>query len=1074
LVLLDKKGQKKRSFLDWFLGKKPKTPVTATPAAKKAPEAVQAKKSSFLGWFLGKKPKTPVKEKQLIGKSIETTPAEKTLFQVEKEVEIIKLPELKDATTIDVRYPLIPPYAYAHIHWDNKENELVYTLEEPELNDQEKQILKKLEEGIKELINISFLNIKETNKIIEYLEKNLRVLLTEYKINITKDTFLKMMYYLYRDFVGMNEIEPLMNDYFIEDLECNGSETPIYLVHRKYRHIRTNIVFPDNKVLMRFVEKLAQKCGKYVSYASPLLDGSLPDGSRVNATYTTDITSRGPTFTIRKFTKEPWTPIKLMDFGTVSPEVLAYLWLAVEYGANIMVIGGTGSGKTSFLNSVAFFIPPAARIVTIEDSVTGDTEIMVKKKGKIQNTIIEKFIKYNRQETDAEILTLDKEYKLKFVKPSLLLKHKTKKDIYKITTATGRIIKVTQDHSLFILGEGGLKEVKPTDLSINKNFIAVPRKIPYKGKECICINLLDSLHVFKEDFLSGKPVQKIFKKYKYKDFGVSKSKYQWWKSHDLIKIKDLLKINFKFEKKDLQDLKIKSRTQSSLPILFKITKEFLGLIGLWLGDGSYDRYNKNRVIISNSDKECRDLVKKVAKQLNLNLSRMNDSVSLTINSTILYKFIRDVIGLKGRSSTKRIPEFIYNLSNKQLEYVIRGYFSADGCVKKYEVSCASQSLGLLHDLQTIFLRMGIISRINDFNRKDKCINLSISSYENASKFKNIGFLQNRKNKKLKNICNKKSHHAVSDIIPLSIEQLKEINNHHKISWPYLQGMQNIGRDYLQRIAPQASLFNDISHSDILWDKIKKIERLKPKERYVYDISVPGTEKFVCSNIIVHNTRELNLLHENWLPSVARAGVGLKTITGERHGEVSLFDLLKESFRQRPDYVIVGEIRGKEAFVLFQGAASGHPCVSTMHAESVGTMIKRLETPPISLSASLVESLNIVCVMIQTKVHGKPVRRLKEVVEIVSVPSSGDPVLNTPFVRDPARDIFFYKTDSHVLNKISKDQGIAPQQLATEWQRRTNLLMAMYRRKVFGFKDVHEVINSYYKKPYDMLRRFGLR
>ena len=227
-------------------------------------------------------------------------------------------------------------------------------------------------------------------------------------------------------------------------------------------------------------------------------------------------------------------------------------------------------------------------------------------------------------------------------------------------------------------------------------------------------------------------------------------------------------------------------------------------------------------------------------------------------------------------------------------------------------------------------------------------------------------------------------------------------------------------------------------------------------------------------VTIEDTRELNLLHENWLPSVARAGVGMANITGERHGEVSLFDLLRESFRQRPDYVIVGEIRGKEAFVLFQGAASGHPTLSTMHAESVDTMVKRLETHPIDLSPSLVETLNVVCVMVQTQVGGKPVRRLKEVVEIIRVPSEGNAIVNIPFARDPAKDIFFYKTDSKMLDKISKEHGIPKQILLTEWQRRINLLMAMYRKKMFGFKEVYEVINEYYKTPQEVLRRFGLK
>ena len=89
--------------------------------------------------------------------------------------------------------------------------------------------------------------------------------------------------------------------------------------------------------LSNFVEKLAQKTGRYISYASPMLDGSLPDGSRVNATYTKDISSKGPTFTIRKFTKTPWTPIQLMGLHELSPEMLAYFWIILQYQSNIMI-----------------------------------------------------------------------------------------------------------------------------------------------------------------------------------------------------------------------------------------------------------------------------------------------------------------------------------------------------------------------------------------------------------------------------------------------------------------------------------------------------------------------------------------------------------------------------------------------------------------------------------------------------------------------------------------------------------------------------------------------------------------
>ncbi|MEK6861175.1 MAG: type II/IV secretion system ATPase subunit [Nanoarchaeota archaeon] len=302
------------------------------------------------------------------GEELPPAPTPEVLFKVVTNPVVPAIPQVPEKQKINFRYPLIEPYAYAHIYWDFQNNELVYYIEEPSLDESERNLLRTIEKGIEELINISFLNVKTAEAVIAYLEKNIKVLLAELGIKVTEELFLKIMYYVYRDFVGLNEIEPMMRDLFIEDIECNGVNTPIYIVHRKYRNLRTNIVFKDIERLTSFVEKLAQKCGKYISYANPLLDGILPDKSRINATYSQEISSRGPTLTIRRFFSEPWSPIKLMQVKTVSPEILAYLWLMVEYEANFVVIGGTGAGKTSFLNSMAFFIPPAARIVSIEDT----------------------------------------------------------------------------------------------------------------------------------------------------------------------------------------------------------------------------------------------------------------------------------------------------------------------------------------------------------------------------------------------------------------------------------------------------------------------------------------------------------------------------------------------------------------------------------------------------------------------------------------------------------------------------------------------------------------------------------
>lgn len=510
----------------------------------------------------------------------------KSLFKLDLRPQMVELPTEKDPRNLNIKYPLIPPHTYAHIFWDEKNHELVYYVEEPVMSDIETEILRLLKLGLEEMINVSFINATKNNVVLLYLEQNVQSILAELGTKVSMESYQKLMYYIYRDFIGINEIEPFMRDYFIEDIECNGVGAPIYIVHRKYRNLRTNIIFSTTERLTSFVEKLAQKSGRYVSYAQPLLDGTLPDGSRVNATYSTDVTTRGPTFTIRKFTKDPWTPTYLIRIGTATAAVFAFCWLAIEHKFNILTIGETGSGKTTFLNSIVSFIPEEARVCSIED-----------------------------------------------------------------------------------------------------------------------------------------------------------------------------------------------------------------------------------------------------------------------------------------------------------------------------------------------------------------------------------------------------------------------------------------------------------------------------------------------------TRELNIAHENWLPAVTRAGFG---VSGEKYGEVTLFDLLRETFRQNPDYVIVGEVRDKETYVLFQGMASGHSSFSTFHAASVDSLVRRLETPPISLPASLIESLHIICVVTHIKDQEKNLRRLKELNEIISVKQElGKVDFNQLFSYDPVEDKNSVQSSSYVLKLINKVTGIPEERLEHEIKVRAELLNKLVERNINDFREFADIINAYYKDPESVLREFGV-
>ncbi len=289
-------------------------------------------------------------------------------FQLTEIKNFIELPVPKDIHTIDVKYPLIPPFAYAHIKWDPQIKQLKYTVQEPELSDDEVKTLNRISSSLIDLIEVGLTSIKASGKATEYLEKQIKKVLKELGINLNPSQYTRMMYYIYRNFIGLNEIEPLLQDPYIEDIGCDGLEVPIYIVHRKYGSMKSNVVFNKLETLREFVVKLSERCGRYVSYAEPILDGTLPDGSRVNATLAGDVATRGPTFSIRKFTEKPFSPINQIDLKTASPLTMAYFWYIVENGVSLLVSGGVATGKTSFLNTISMFIPPESKIVSIEDT----------------------------------------------------------------------------------------------------------------------------------------------------------------------------------------------------------------------------------------------------------------------------------------------------------------------------------------------------------------------------------------------------------------------------------------------------------------------------------------------------------------------------------------------------------------------------------------------------------------------------------------------------------------------------------------------------------------------------------
>ena len=283
------------------------------------------------------------------------------------------------------RYFVNQQYTFVSILFHEEKKEYIYYVAEPELSAFERTVLETVYDSILDTLTASDVSDQEKSDI---LEKKTLELLDVYAIEIDQLIIHKILYYIKRDYIGYEIIDALMRDTNIEDISCDGPEIPIFVYHRKYQNIKTNQSFKAEK-LDSFVIKLAQRCGKHISIGEPLINSTLPDGSRLNASLGKEITFRGSSFTIRKFREHAFTPVDLIKNGTYSSEILAYLWLAIENGKNMIFVGATAAGKTSSLNAVSLFIPPLAKIVSIEDT----HELMLHHTNWIGSVVRESFTK---------------------------------------------------------------------------------------------------------------------------------------------------------------------------------------------------------------------------------------------------------------------------------------------------------------------------------------------------------------------------------------------------------------------------------------------------------------------------------------------------------------------------------------------------------------------------------------------------------------------------------------------------------------------------------------------------------
>lgn len=800
----------------------------------------------------------------------------------------------------------------------------------------------------------------------------------------------ELAHILVRYTVGFGFVELLLKDKNIQDINVNGpiGETPLFIVHAEFDECTTNII-PAREDGESWATKFRIISGRPLDEANPVLDTELilPYARARVAAMGRPLNPTGLAFAFRRHRDNPWTYPLFISNRMMGPYAAGLLNFLVDGGRSMLFAGTRGSGKTSLLGSTLVELMRKHRIITVEDSVTGDSSILIKEGkrtkrttiGKLIDSLIEKYgCWYNLSgceilgnDDSIKILSMDKKGKIAFKNVSKFIRHKTTKPIYKIITRTGREINVTGDHSLFGLEDNAhIGEIKVDSLK-KGDFIAAAGKFSFNNKESDYINLLDYLDKLEKGYFEGQGVKELFDKYSYEikqlgiEYGHNRSLRALWKRKGVIPIKiikDL--VSFGHDISVLKNSYFKANKNSgNIPVMIELDVDMLAFVGLWIADGCYD---KNSVILSVVEEENRAVAYNLSKKYGFNVKMHSDTFSLMLNSSTLKKIMRDVLDLKGNAYTKIIPGWVFNLSDAQISYVLRGLFSGDGSVTDKGINMSLSSLNLLRDVQTLLLGYGIIFRIGNLG-KDKTYSANISALKYWKTFnEKIGFLPNYKKDKLTSICSKISTHDITNVIPFSLETKKKFKNIFSKfnSYDYVNRNNNIGREKLGSLLVSTKNndelienLRNLSVSNVFWDQIRSIEVITDFHDYVYDLSVPDNESFVCNNIVAHNTQEIPV---DYLRKIGYNIQSMKVRSALTKGgsEVGADEGIRTSLRFGDSSLIVGEIRSIESKALYEAMRVGalaNLVAGTIHGASPYAVYDRvvndLEVPKTSFKAT---------------------------------------------------------------------------------------------------------------------------
>ncbi|MEK6832465.1 MAG: AAA family ATPase [Nanoarchaeota archaeon] len=471
---------------------------------------------------------------------------------------------------------------------------------------------------------------------------------------------------------------------------------------------------------------------------------------------------------------------------------------------------------------------------------------------------------------DVQVLSFDKDKRVRFSNISDYIKHKLDSKLMEVTTRTGRKIKVTDYHSLFSFVHGRLVDVPTNELIPGESYIAVPKNLNLPREDIKEINLYDYFKTDKDIFV-GNTKEYLIRAKKILGLEIASKILNVSKKYFADIAGKNLPVNIiNFDKLiseaklsiDFNEIKLKFKgSKHSYSAMFKVDKNFWRLVGVWIAEGDF---NSDTVRIHNQNPEIREDIENICKNYGFKISEMDSCIS--INSYFLQKVFKKVLGLKSGAFEKNLPGLSFVLDKPGKANLLKGYFSGDGSIYeaergKFKIEASTVSKALANDLLYLLLDFGIVASC--YNRKSNISNkdiyrISILGVKNFEKFIEVGFIDEVRNKRILQYINSRKW-ARSDILPLSGELYNLASSQSSV----YSTNNSIGKDALKNMLilvdkekTKYKEYWDLVDGDIYFDLVKEVKVID-REDYVYDIEVPDENNFVggFGGVFAHNSEE---------------------------------------------------------------------------------------------------------------------------------------------------------------------------------------------------------------------------